>query len=145
MGHRMHPIELVQTQGAADFAFLVSEAGFAGPEQTARGIVYRRGELGVSIEFSDYSGRDLSVDTELLVYDAETDRPRRWSELGEAYVACGLGPPQDVPGSAQTLHAAKKSLGLQAEALRRLIAFLARRPAGGLGSQASWLDSWFQS
>ena len=43
MGHRKDPIELIQTQGAADFAFLVSEERFAGPELTADGISYRRG------------------------------------------------------------------------------------------------------
>ena len=148
MGHRMHPIELIQTQGAADFAFLVSDEGFAGPERTGRGIVYRRGVLGVEVEFSDYCGRDLYVETVLMTHDAETGRPHRWNELEKAYVAHGLGPPQDVPSTAQTLHAAKKSLGLQAKALRRLIAFLKQQDSGGDGTQASAPArpaSWFQS
>jgi hypothetical protein len=149
----MHPVELIQTQGAVDFAFLVTDEGFAGPESTDRGIIFRRGELGVEVEFSDYCGRDLYVVTELMVYDAETGRPRRWSELEKAYVTHGLGPPQDVPGTAQTLHAAKKSLGRQAEALRRLIAFLKQQQGGG-GAPASPPPqasaparpaSWFQS
>jgi len=148
MGHRMHPIELVQAQGATDFEFLVSDEGFTGPEPTERGISYRRADLGVEVEFFDYCGRDLYVATSLVVYDAETGRSRRWNKLQKAYVAHGLGPPQDVPGSAQTLHATKKSLGLQAKALQRLIAFLKQRNSREAEAQASAPArpaSWFQS
>jgi hypothetical protein len=136
---------LIRSQGAADFAFLVSDEGFAGPEPTEHGIVYRRADLEVSVEYFDYCGRDRCVNTGLVVHDAETGRPHRRSKLEKAYVAHGLGPPQDVPGSAQTLHAAKKSLGLQAQALRRLIAFLKQRNAEGSQESCDRPASWFQS
>ncbi|MEY9910911.1 hypothetical protein ABIA35_007162 [Catenulispora sp. MAP12-49] len=148
MGRTVHPIELVQTEGAIHFAFLVDDEGYAGPESTERGIVYHRANLAVEVQFFDYCGRDLCVGTSLVAYDTEPEpeRLRRTIHLEQAYAAHGLGPPQDVPGSAQTLRAASKSLASQAQALRRLIAFLKQQDPGR--AQASAPDrppSWFQS
>jgi hypothetical protein len=145
MGHRMHPIELIQTQGAADFEFLVSQESFTGPELTPDGISYRRADLEVEVFFSDYCGRDRCVATRLAVYAPDTERPRRGIDLEDAYVARGLGPPQAVPGSAQTLHAAKKSLGSQAQALRLLIAFLKQQNSQRSQESCDRAFSWFQS
>ncbi|WP_370367291.1 hypothetical protein [Catenulispora sp. GP43] len=148
----MHPIELIRTEGAVQFAFLVADEGYTGPESTERGIVYRRADLAVEVEFFDYCGRDLCVGTNLVAYDAEAERPRRSIHLENAYVAHGLGPPQDVPGSAQILRAAGKSLVLQAQALRRLIAFLKQRdpgrtqaPGRAQAPAPARPVSWFQS
>lgn len=140
MGHRMHPVELIQAQGAADFAFLVSDEGFTGPEPTERGIAYRRADVGVTVSFFDYCGRDLEIATQ-LVFGSR----RKAISLEKAYVAHGLGPPQDVPGSAQTLHAAKKSLAQQADALRRLILFFKQRTPPQAPAPDDRAASWFQS
>jgi hypothetical protein len=135
VGRRRDPVELVRSEGSDRFAFLVGEAGLAGPEPTGHGIAYQGSDYRVEIGyFAGYAG-DQEVATR-LVLDAGAGQRRTSIPLEKAYVACGLGTPQDVPHGAQTLRALSKHLAVQAQVLQRLLAFLAAQDR-----PVSWLQS----
>jgi hypothetical protein len=138
MGRKKSSVEVVRTEGAEHFGFLVRDEGFVGPEPTADGIRYHRGEVGVDVSFFHDHFRDLQVSTCFEVPGEDGSR-RQWIKLEDLYIACGLGPSQDVPGGAQTLHALRKHLAVQAQVLRRLLTFLAAQEV-----QPAPV-SWFQS
>src|SRR5437763_1165713 len=88
MGRRRDPVEVVRTEGADRFAFLVSAAGFEGPEPTGHGIAYQRADCRVETGFfAGYAGEQEGA-TRLVLYD-EAGRRHTSIPLEKAQAACG--------------------------------------------------------
>ncbi|MGW2841507.1 hypothetical protein ACWCWD_27375 [Streptomyces sp. NPDC001493] len=118
MGIRGDLVEAFRAEVGVEFAFLVEEAGFSGPEQTDYGLLFHSVGLDVEVWFPD--GHEPEVAT--LVAPVASDGVRaRGVWLDELYVASGCGPAQDVPVSAQTRRAMLKRVRQHAAALRRLM------------------------
>ncbi len=116
-----NPRALIWRDGPALFAFLV-DAGFAGPERTRDGIVYRRRALRVEVCF--VGPREPAVVTFLSQMATDGTGIRAFASLDCLYVACGLGPLQDVPGTAPNLAVMGKRLQQHAQALRLVLPHL---------------------
>lgn len=118
MGNRGDLAEAFRAEVGVEFAFLVEDAGFSGPEQTDNGLLFHRVGLDVEVWFLD--GHEPEVAT--LVAPVASDGVRaRGVWLDELYVVSGCGPTQDVPGSAPTRRATLKRVHQHAAALRRLM------------------------
>ncbi|OSZ58506.1 hypothetical protein OQI_21425 [Streptomyces pharetrae CZA14] len=118
MGHRGDLAEAFRSEVGVEFAFLVEDAGFSGPEHTDDGLLFRSASLEVEVWFLD--GHEPVVTT--LVAPVASDGVRaRGAWLDELYVGGGYGPAQDVPGSAPTRRATLKRVHQHAAALRRLM------------------------
>ncbi|MGW2183684.1 hypothetical protein ACWCXX_37860 [Streptomyces sp. NPDC001732] len=118
MGNQGGLAEAFRAEVGVEFAFLVEEAGFSGPEQTDHGFVFHSVGLDVEVWFLD--GHEPMVTT--LVAPVASDGVRaRGVWLDELYVVSGCGPAQDVPGSAPTRRATLKRVHQHAAALRRLM------------------------
>jgi hypothetical protein len=118
MGKRVDPREVVRHEGREQFAFLVSDSGFAGPEETERGLVYRRGRLWIELRL--VGPREPEVDTTVRL-EGGSGALGRWASLDCLYVAFGCGTLQDVPGSAATLRTVAKRVRQHAAALHRVL------------------------
>ncbi|MEU0648003.1 hypothetical protein [Streptomyces umbrinus] len=128
MGNRGDPTEAFLAEVGVEFAFLVEDAGFSGPEPTDNGLLFHGVGLDVQVWFLD--GHEPEVTT--LVTPAASDGVKaRGVWLDQLYVASGCGPAQDVPGSAPTRRATLKRVHQHAAALRRLVPQL----LGAEGSQ----------
>ncbi|MFF7381208.1 hypothetical protein [Streptomyces griseoluteus] len=113
--------EAFRAEVSAEFAFLVEDAGFSGPEQTDDGFLFHSSGLDVEVWFLD--GHEPVVAT--LIAPVASDGVRaRGAWLDELYVLSGCGPAQDVPGSAPTRRATLKRVHQHAAALRRLMPLL---------------------
>ncbi|WP_309500412.1 hypothetical protein [Streptomyces shenzhenensis] len=118
MGHQESLSEAFRAEARVEFAFLVEDAGFSGPEQTDVGLLFHGSGLDVEVWFLD--GHEPVVET--LVAPVASDGVRdRGVWLDELYVFSGCGPAQDVPGSAPTRRATLKRVHQHAAALRRLM------------------------
>ncbi|SFO08259.1 hypothetical protein SAMN04487980_105622 [Streptomyces sp. cf124] len=117
MGHRGNLAAEFRSEGRAEFAFLVEEAGFSGPYETANGLLFRRARLIVEVWYLD--GHEPGVST--LVAQVVDGRRSRGVSLDDLYVAGGCGPAQDVPFSAQSRRATLKRVRQHAAALYRLL------------------------
>ncbi|WP_351233241.1 hypothetical protein [Streptomyces sp. NPDC002133] len=103
------------------FSFLAEDAGFADPELTEHGLLFRAAELDVDVWLLE--GREPEVATRVAVVGRDGAKGRgAW--LDGLYVAAGCGPAQDVPGSATTRRSTIKRVHQQAAALRRLMTHL---------------------
>ncbi|MFD4137334.1 hypothetical protein [Streptomyces goshikiensis] len=118
MGSELDLPDEFRSEVEAAFSFLLEEAGFAGPERTKHGLLFRGPGLDVDVWLFD--GREPQVSTGLAAVGPDGIRGRRaW--LDELYVAAGCGPAQDVPGSAPTRRSTIKRVHQHATALRRLM------------------------
>ncbi len=118
MGNRGDRTEDFLAEVCVEFAFLVEEAGFSGPERIDHGLRFHSDRLDVEVWFLDV--HEPEVTTRIAPASSDGVRPRGvWLE--ELYVMSGCGPPQDVPGSAPTRRATLKRVHQQAAALRRLM------------------------
>ncbi|RZU46497.1 hypothetical protein EV284_1178 [Streptomyces sp. BK022] len=118
MGCRRGLSEVFRAEAGAEFAFLVDDAGFWGPEQTDSGLLFHGSGLDVEVWFLD--GHEPQVTT--LIAPVASDGVRaRGVWLDDLYVLSGCGPAQDVPGSAPTRRATLKRVQQHAAALRRLM------------------------
>ncbi|MGI5458570.1 hypothetical protein ACQEWB_36460 [Streptomyces sp. CA-249302] len=118
MGHQEGLLEAFRAEAGVEFAFLVEDAGFSGPEQTDVGLLFHSSDLDVEVWFLD--GHEPVVTT--LVAPVAPDGARtRGVWLDELYVLSGCGPAQDVPGSAPTRRATLKRVHQHAAALRLLM------------------------
>lgn len=127
MGHREGLVEAFRSEAGVEFAFLVEEAGFAGPERTDEGLRFHSAGLDIEVWFLD--GLEPHVTTLVAPIASDGVRSRRaW--LDDLYVAAGCGPAQDVPGSAQTRRAMLKRVHQHAAALRRLLPQLLSAESG---------------
>ncbi|MEU6535696.1 hypothetical protein [Streptomyces sp. NPDC047000] len=118
MGHQGDLSEAFRAEAGVEFAFLVEDAGFSGPEQTDDGLLFHSSGLDVEVWFLD--GHEPVVAT--LVAPVASDGVRaRGVWLEELYVLSGCGPAQDVPGSAPIRRATLKRVRQHAAALRRLM------------------------
>ncbi|MFE1265708.1 hypothetical protein ACFW5X_35060 [Streptomyces albogriseolus] len=118
MGNRGDLAEVFRSEVGIEFAFLVEDAGFSGPEQTDDGLLFHGVGLDVEVWFLD--GHEPVVTT--LVAPVSSDGVRaRGVWLDELYVVSGCGSAQDVPGSAPTRRAMLKRVHQHAAALRRLM------------------------
>lgn len=118
MGNQGDLAEAFRAEVGVEFAFLVEEAGFSGPEQTDNGFLFH----GVSMDVEVWllGGHEPMVTTLVTPVTSEGVRAKGvW--LDELYVVSGCGPAQDVPGSAPTRRATLKRVHQHATALRRLI------------------------
>lgn len=129
MGHRGDLVEEFRSEAGVEFAFLVEDAGFSGPEQIDDGLVFHGAGLDVEVWFLD--GHEPEVTT--LVAPVASDGVRsRGAWLDDLYVAGGCGPAQDVPRSAPTRRATLKRVHQHAAALRRLLPQLLTAEGGQL-------------
>lgn len=118
MGHQGDLAETFRALVGVEFAFLVEDAGFSGPERTDHGLLFHSVGLDVEVWFLD--GHEPVVTT--LVAPVASDGVRaNGAWLDELYVLSGCGPAQDVPGSAPTRRATLKRVRQHAAALRRLM------------------------
>jgi hypothetical protein len=118
MGHRGDLVEEFRSEVGIEFAFLVEDAGFSGPEQTDDGLLFHSAGLDIEVWFLE--GHEPVVTT--LVAPIAPDGARtRGVWLYDLYVASGCGPAQDVPRSAPTRRATLKRVHQHAAALRRLM------------------------
>ncbi|MFD3315778.1 hypothetical protein [Streptomyces sp. NPDC058694] len=118
MGNRGDPTEAFRAEVGVEFAFLVEDVGFSGPEPTDNGLLFHGAGLDVRVWFLD--GHEPVVTT--LVTPVASDGVRaRGVWLDKLYVASGCGPAQDVPCSAPTRRATLKRVHQHAAALRRLM------------------------
>ncbi len=86
--------EVVRSEAADRFRFLIDDYDYDGPETTSDGLTYH-GQFQVSV--GAHSGREPEVST-LLTVSGGTSTAR----LSSVYVHLGLGPAQDVPEGAQS-------------------------------------------
>jgi hypothetical protein len=93
-------------RGPSAFAFLVGDWGFLGPERIDDGLAYHRPGLHVRIEFWTWN-HETGFSTTVERVSSLGARVEAAS-LGRLYVACGLGPAQDVPETAGSGHALRK-------------------------------------
>jgi hypothetical protein len=118
MGTRVTLAEAFRSAVAREFAFLVDDFGFAGPEQIEHGLLFRG--TGYWIEVWHLGGLEPEVTTLVVQVAPDGGRAcRAWLE--DLYVASGLGPAQSVPGSAPTRLTVLKRVRQHATALRRLL------------------------
>lgn len=122
MGRRPGPLDIVWSQGAEEFAFLLDEWDFAGPERTEDGIAFHRPDLHVYTEIWAWKN-EAGIDTGVWRTDPVTGE-RQAAGLDCLYVECGLGPPQHVPGNLGGGHTLVKRLTQHAKALRLLMPYL---------------------
>ena len=120
MGRHEGAEETIRREGPSEFAFLVDEWGFLGPERTDDGLAYHRSGLHISIGFWAWKN-EQGFDTRLSTVDR--DGKERSASLTDLYVACGLGPPQAVPegASSGSHHLIVKRLQQHPSALRALL------------------------
>ncbi|MCP8706906.1 hypothetical protein IGB19_03455 [Streptomyces sp. AC04842] len=129
MGHQGDLAEAFRSEVGVEFAFLVEDAGFSGPEQTDNGLLFHSAGLEVEVWFLD--GHEPVVTTLVTPFASDGVRARgAW--LDELYVLSGCGPAQDVPGSAPTRRAMLKRVHQHAAALRRLMPQLLTAEGGQL-------------
>lgn len=118
MGRQEDLAEAFRAEADIEFAFLVEDAGFSGPEQTDNGLLFHSVALDVDVWFLDT--REPVVTT--LVSPVASDGVRAGGVcLDDLYVFSGCGPAQDVPCSALTRRATLKRVHQHAAALRRLL------------------------
>ncbi|MGW0754307.1 hypothetical protein [Streptomyces sp. NPDC002587] len=117
MGSELDLPDEFRSEAEVAFSFLLEEVGFAGPERTEHGLLFRGPELDVDVWLFD--GREPQVATGAAVGPGGIRGRRAW--LDELYVAAGCGPAQDVPGSAPTRLSTIKRVHQHATALRRLM------------------------
>lgn len=118
MGNRGDLTEAFRTEVSVEFAFLVEDVGFSGPEQTDNGLLFHSVGLDVEVWFLDVHEPVVTT----LVAPVASDGVRaRGVWLDELYVLSRCGPAQDVPGSAPTRRAMLKRVHQHAVALRRLM------------------------
>jgi hypothetical protein len=121
MGNRGDPAEVFRAEVGSEFAFLVEDADFSGPEQTDHGLLFHGVDLDVEVWF--VGGHEPEVATRVAPVASGGVRARGvW--LDELYVASGCGPAQHVPGSAPTRRTMVKRVHQHAAALRRLLPLL---------------------
>jgi hypothetical protein len=101
------------------FSFLLHEWGFDGPERFEDGMAFHRPDLHVSIEVWSWKNESGFMTT--LSTGADAEGVQRSASLACLYLACELGPAQDVPEGASTQHAITKRVVQHAEALRLLM------------------------
>lgn len=111
---------MLREHGRKHFSFLVSEAGFNGPETTADGLAYSR--PGLRVELWYVGGREAEVVT-WLSCDSPDGRPMS-ADLHCLYVACGCGPPNALPGTVSNVHTTIKRVEQHAAALRKVLPFM---------------------
>ena len=119
MGNRPAPPEILWTQGVEEFAFLLEDWDFDGPERTGRGIAYHRPDLHIWIEAWAWHN-DAGFDTTVQRVDRTTGA-RQSARLDELYVAGGLGPVTDVPSTIAGGHTLLTRVRQHARALRLLM------------------------
>ncbi len=110
---RLGPVETIRAQAPAVFAFLVQEWGFAEPVPTEGGLAWHG--PGLIVEVTTWTrNHEQGFDTRLT--DTRSGR-RAMAGLDRLYLACGLGPAQDVPGQSGAGHVIAKRLRQHAVAL----------------------------
>lgn len=117
MGHRVDLSEAFRSEVRVEFAFLVADLGFNGPERTDHGMLFHHDHLDIEVWF--LTGHEPEVATPVAPVSSDGTRGRRVF-LHNLYVAGGYGPAQDVPSSAQTPRTTLKRVRQQASAPRRL-------------------------
>ncbi|MFF4302607.1 hypothetical protein [Streptomyces sp. NPDC001601] len=118
MGHQESLSDAFRAEARVEFAFLVEDAGFSGPEQTDVGLLFHSSDLDVEVWFLD---RHEPTAATLVTPVAPDGARTRGVWLDELYVLSGYGPAQDVPDSAPTRRATLKRVHQHAAALRRLM------------------------
>ena len=114
--------EPIWSDGPPAFSFLVDPCGFEGPETTSDGLRYRRGDL--TVEVSSWSRHHEAGFDTIVAVEARGDEPRRSASLDSLYVACGLGPAQDVPTGGGSRATIRKRIDQHSRALRALMPHL---------------------
>jgi hypothetical protein len=132
-------VEVFFEQVRQHLDFLLTEHDFAGPEQQeispASGmllpsVTYSSPSLTVRTYLEEASASDPSyVETRLV---RGVDAERVTADLGEVYVAAGLGPVQHVGSSVRTMQAMAKSVASHGVALRQVIPLVLGRHGDSL-------------
>lgn len=122
VGRRPSSLEILWQQGAAAFAFLCEEFDFDGPERTEDGIAYHRPDMHIDVGTWAWK-HEASFDTGIRRVDRRTGEQTS-ADLGDLYVAAGLGPAQHVPGNVGGGRTVVKRIAQHATALRRLMPYL---------------------
>lgn len=105
---------------AGRFAYLVHEHGFDGPDTSEQGYAgYTAHPWSVWVVLE--TGVDKRVDTFMRFNDGQDELT---APLGSLVVKAGLGGLQAVGGNARTRHSMEKSVGMQADALKRVLPVL---------------------
>jgi hypothetical protein len=121
MGRRRSSPEVLWDEGPEAFSFLVPAGRFEGPEILADGLEYRRADLVVAVTTWAWKG-EVGFSTSLQRIPGSPGASH--AELHCLYVACGLGPVQDVPTGAGASHVIVKRVQQHAAALRAVLPHL---------------------
>lgn len=135
VGQRAGPAEVLWAEGPSAFAFLVRDWGFLGPERIDDGLTYHRPGLHVRIEFWTWN-HEAGFSTTVERVD-DLSAQVQAASLGRLYVACGLGPAQDVPETAGSGHALRKRITQHSTALQLVLPRLSGPPAASLFARCS--------
>jgi len=128
MGRRRTPQAVLWDEGPAMLSFLV-DWGFVGPTILAAGLSYRRADLVVTVEtWSRHHESGFDTSLQWILDSSGT----RFASLDCLYVACGLGPAQDVPTGAGASHVIIKRIKQHAIALGAVLPYLDGPHAGDL-------------
>jgi hypothetical protein len=122
VGHRVDPQGVIWQHAPDAFAFLLQEWDFEGPERTEDGVVYHRPDLHVSVEV--WAWKNETGFSTTVRAGSGVDASPHSASLGCLYVACGLGPLQDVPETAGSQYTIRKRIAQHAGALRRVMPHL---------------------
>jgi hypothetical protein len=135
VGKRAGPREVLWAEGPSAFVFLVRDQGFLGPERIDDGLANHRPGLHVRIEFWTWNHETGFTTTVERVGDLSARVQA--ASLGRLYVACGLGPANDVPETAGSGHALRKRVTQHSSALQLAIPHLSGPAAASLFARCS--------
>ena len=127
MGKRPGPVEIIWRTGEVEFAFLVQQWGFDGPEHAEDGIAYHHPDMHIELAIWAWKN-EAGLTTGIRRRNRATGAMEE-AGLECLYLAAGLGPAQDVPENVGGGRSIAKRVAQQARAVQRLLPLL-NRPGG---------------
>jgi len=121
MARRRGSHEVLWDDGPEAFSFLVDSWRFEGPELVAEGLEYRRADLVVTVRTWTWNG-EAGFTTSLRCVPGSVGAS--YASLDCLYVACRLGPLQDVPTGASASRVVIKRIKQHAVALGAVLPHL---------------------
>ncbi|GIF24001.1 hypothetical protein BJ973_004614 [Actinoplanes tereljensis] len=114
----MGPAERFNAEAIEQYKFLSEALGFAGPDISDGLIGYHSAGYSILVIYDNYEKSAITVVTRRV-----GDATRR-AELSCLYASAGLGPAQDVKGSARTSRLVAAAIATQVKALKLVLPLL---------------------